>query len=203
MPSIRDTVGRFLRKPLEELSPAYRRRVENAERREQSRASARGHASAPKPRDSRELWGTENYEKSLRVLAQMRGGESLSAAARAEDIRPETVRRQLGAALEREGNRYQATRRDQLYRRMEFLTPHGYVPLEPADSREATKLAKYQNAVRRYIELGDEVQLGKFKGKTVRSRDGARIEFLTDLDAIDRLASAGILSFTSIYRNVT
>ena len=201
MPPLRDAMGRFIRRVREELSPAYRRRIENAQQRGKSLEAARGHATSPRRApESRNVYGTLQYEKSLHVLARMRAGDSLTEAARNEEISPDTVRRYVGSALQRDGRQFRPKPVDTLYRSMEFLGPRGYVFVEPANSREAAKIARYANAVRRYLEYGDEHALRRFRASSVRLRGGVSEPFLTDLEAIDQLAAAGVLSFTSIYR---
>jgi hypothetical protein len=69
------------------------------------------------------------------------------------------------------------------------------------DSREASMVAEYWIAVNRYVdpESGDASSLQKFKGKYVTDSSGKKVPLLTDVSELDRLASAGVLSFESIY----
>ena len=85
---------------------------------------------------------------------------------------------------------------------MLHLVEDGYVAVEPASSTEATKLSQYHHALDRYLNYGDEKPLRRFRRMRLRQRDGPSLPFVTDLDAIDRLAGAGQLQFTSIYRLV-
>lgn len=202
MTPIRDASGRFARKPLADLSASYRTRIERARSRGRTLAEARGHGSTSvKVGATEALFGSESYEKSLRVLSRMRQGESLTAAARDEDISPETVRRHAGTALQREGRgRYRVTHTDRLYRSMQHLTEGGYVWVEPANSGEATKLSRYHHAINRYLHFGDDRPLRRFRRMRFRIRGGDSLGFVTDLEVIDRLADAGVLQFPSIYR---
>ena len=164
-------------------------------------AEARGHAATTRRGvDSRTLFGQERYERSLRVLSRMRNGESLTAAARLEGIRPETVRRNVGEAIERGRNSYRVKPDDRLYRRMQFLTERGYVGVEPATAKEAAKLGRYHAALAAYLERGDENSLRRFARMKLRLRDRTSLSFITDLEVIDHLAAAGALSFDHIYR---
>jgi hypothetical protein len=67
------------------------------------------------------------------------------------------------------------------------------------DSRQASQVAEYWNAVHRYLETGDDSALRKFRRKRITDAKGTRVPLLTDLDELDRLGSAGVLSFESLY----
>lgn len=78
---------------------------------------------------------------------------------------------------------------------------------KPAGAREvpirglerASQVGKYWAAVQNFLQSGDDSALLRFKGKSVTDASGKRHLFLTDLNQLDRLASAGVLSFESIY----
>jgi hypothetical protein len=48
-------------------------------------------------------------------------------------------------------------------------------------------------------ETGDDSALKDFKSKYIIDAQGKRIPLLTNLDELDRLGSAGVLSFESLY----
>jgi hypothetical protein len=201
MASTRDAHGRFVAKPKEDLTPSYRRRVERGARRGLSLRASRGHGTKAQP-----MWRSsaaverESYRKGLGVLSRMCHGESLSAAARAEHTTLDTVQRQVGAALQRDARgRYIATPSDRYVRRMKFLDAHGVTVVEPANSREASKLAEYWTAVDHYVRTGDDRLLRPFRRSLLRVRGKIQRPFLTDLDTIDYLARAGELSFEDLY----
>lgn len=204
MATLRDALGRFVRRAAEELSPAYSRRIARAEAMGRTRAEARGHGRRPPDEVlGQDALDSDAYERSLHVLRRMRSGESLTAAARAEGISPATARRYLSPALEQDANRrWTAKPVDRLAREMKYLTPQGYEWVAPRNSIEATKLAEYDNAVQAYL-VGNERPLRRFRRMRLRLRDGTSLPFTTDLDQIDRLAAAGRLHFTSIYRLIS
>lgn len=204
MASPRDASGRFARTSPEERSPTYQRRIELNLAQGKSYREARGHGvRAADVRLTPELYGSERYERSLRVVLGMDAGLSLTAAAKAEGISPDTVLRYAGAALERDaGGRFRAKPDDRLYRSMQYLGAQGYEWVEPATRTQARKLSAYHNAVDAYLHRGDEVRLRRFRRMRLRLRDGQSLTFITDLDQLDRLAAAGQLHFTSIYRLV-
>jgi hypothetical protein len=142
----------------------------------------------------------ESYRKALGALSCMRHGESLSAAARAEHTTPDTVLRQVGAALRRDARgRYRATPSDRYVRRMKVLDAQGVRVVEPVHSREAGKLADYWTALDHYVRTGDDRPLRSFRRRLLRVRGKIQLPFVTDLDTIDHLARAGELSFEDLY----
>jgi hypothetical protein len=70
-------------------------------------------------------------------------------------------------------------------------------------SRQTSTLGKYWNAVHRYLQTGDASRLKKFRGKHITDVRRVRFPLLTDTDELDRLGSAGVLSFESLYARST
>ncbi|HEY7405868.1 MAG TPA: hypothetical protein VIB39_20250 [Candidatus Angelobacter sp.] len=81
-------------------------------------------------------------------------------------------------------------------------TPTGLTEITIRDSRQATQLAEYWNAVQRYLQTGDESELRRFKGKHIKDAKGRSMPLLTDTQELDRLGNAGVLSFESLYVRV-
>jgi hypothetical protein len=67
------------------------------------------------------------------------------------------------------------------------------------DSRQATLVSNFWQALHRYLATGDATSVLSFRGKTVTDAKGKGGALLVDLPTLDRLASAGVLSFESIY----
>jgi hypothetical protein len=104
------------------------------------------------------------------VVSKMRGeGASLQQASRAVGISPRTVIRRGGRALRKHSNgRYTASATDRLLRVMMIPTPNGKSEIVVPDSRQATLLAEYWNAVHRYLDTGDASGIKKFRAKKSR-----------------------------------
>ncbi|MCW2689592.1 MAG: hypothetical protein JWR37_4482 [Mycobacterium sp.] len=131
----------------------------------------------------------------LDAVALMRTqGLSLSAAAREAGTRPATVRRYAAPALVQQGRRHQVTPSDRLYRRMRVLTPDGRRDVDVRSSRQASRVAAHYNAIQHYLRTGDDTALRKFRNVCVGGQPLA-----TDLQAIERHASAGELAIDDIY----
>ncbi len=161
---------------------------------------------APKPifrqRDVARLPRREQRarEHALDAIRLMRrdGTLTIEQAARQAGTTVDTMLRYAGAALDKRGGRYYAKPYDRFARAMEFLSPQGRIWLEVRDSRSRERIGAYWNAVRRYVETGDDRPLRQFRGRSVRIDKGS-YPYVTDTGTLDRLASAGELGFDSIY----
>lgn len=203
MTSSRDANGRFAPKPRAELSPAYRKRLERADAQGKSRKQARGHGTTPRRAwETASVYGTDRYDRALQVVNRMRHGESLSRASKEVGISPDTVRRYAGSAfVQDDRGRWISKAADRLYRRMRWLDAQGITTVEPANSKEASKLSAYWKAVEHYLTTGDERALGKFRRMRLRTRQKISLGFITDPDLLDRLGNAGELTFEDLYEH--
>jgi hypothetical protein len=149
-----------------------------------------------KPERFKNLW-----ERVVGVISKMRSEKtSLQKASREAGISPHTVVRWGGTALQKRSNgRYSAKSNDRLLRVLMVPTPEGKREIAVRGSRQATLLAEYWNAVHRYLETGDASRLAKFKGKYIKDASGAQVLLPTDRAELNRLGSAGVLSFESLY----
>jgi hypothetical protein len=141
-------------------------------------------------------WGT-----TLRVLSKMRSdGISLSKAARQEGANARTVSRLAGRALKKRSNGSYAVRKtDSLLRVMQIPTIFGLEDMALRSSRDASRLAKYWDAVQKFLRTGDKSGIEKFRGKRIKDSRGLEAMFITDPAELRRLGFAGVLSFESIY----
>ena len=67
------------------------------------------------------------------------------------------------------------------------------------DSRQSSQLGQYWTAVERYRDTGDGSALREFRGQHIVDASGKRVRLLTNVHELDRLGSAGVLSFESLY----
>ncbi len=152
------------------------------------------------PRTEREA---QARERALATLALMRRERlALTTAAKAERVDPRTVQRYVGSALRQKGprERYRPTAHDRIPRTLHVITPQGTLPVTVRDSRTASRIAEYMNAVRTYVNTGDTSAPNRFKGKTFRA-GGKTYTLVTDPGTLDRLADAGVLAFEQLYRS--
>jgi hypothetical protein len=90
-------------------------------------------------------------------------------------------------------------RHDTKLRVMLVPATRGLTEVRTRDSREATKIGRYWNDLRPFLETGDDSELLKYRDQFIVDADGKRVPLLTDLDELERLGSVGALSFESIY----
>lgn len=82
---------------------------------------------------------------------------------------------------------------------MVIPTERGLAEIAIRGSRDASKVAKYWDAVQWYLETGDDSRLKPFVNYKIIDASGAHVTLVTDLSELERLGSAGVLSFESIY----
>jgi hypothetical protein len=99
----------------------------------------------------------------------------------------------------RKNGRHVAKPTDTRLRKLLIPTPESACEVAIRGSRQASLLGKYWRVLQEYFHTGDASTLRRFKNKSVTDASGKRHLFLTDLNQLDRLASAGVLSFESIY----
>ena len=75
----------------------------------------------------------------------------------------------------------------------------GVREISVSEAREARRLARYWNAVHHQLQTGDASRLQEFEGVQIKDAKGRKIPLLTDPKELDRLGSAGVLSFESLY----
>jgi hypothetical protein len=134
------------------------------------------------------------------AVTEMRAGTSRSKAARKFGIDPHQLSELARPGLRKLRNgRWAARTHDRLLRVLVIPTGEGLREIGVRDSRQSTLLGEYWNAVDRYLSTGDASALREFREKYIIDTSGKRIPLLTDLHELDRLGSAGVLSFESIY----
>jgi hypothetical protein len=141
------------------------------------------------------------WTRATQVISKMRSEKvSLWTASRRVGVDPRTVRRLAASALSKSDNgRYAAKRSDRLLRVLVVPEAQGNREIAVRSSRASTQLALYSNALQRYLQTGDASRLRKFQNIEIKDASGQKIELLTDLSALNRLGSAGVLSFESLY----
>lgn len=143
----------------------------------------------------------DRWNQVTRVISRMRADRvSLRKTSKEFGLTPQTVIRWGGSGLRKSSNgQYVAKLHDRLLRVLVIATRKGLREIGVRDSRQASLLGRYWTAVERYRDTGDASALRKFRGKYILDTSGKRYRLLTDLRALDRLGSAGVLSFETLY----
>ena len=140
-------------------------------------------------------------ERSLQAIRLMRKrGYSLTKASRIVGTTPETVRRHTNA-VKLDGTRYVPKAYDKVSREMNINTNGESIWIEVKDSRHAHTIGKYQNAVKLYLESGDDKYLKPFRNKRVRDSEGNYYTLETDPHTIHEIQERRVHEeFFTIYR---
>ena len=146
----------------------------------------------------------EQWNRVAHVIQKVRTQEvSVTQAAKEFGIDRKKVIELGGSALRKQRNgRYKAKSFDRLLRVLVIPSTEGLKEVAVRDSRSASKIAEYTNAVHRFLQTGDQSNLRKFKRVRINDAAGNRIKLLTDAQDLSRLGSAGVLSFESLYARV-
>jgi hypothetical protein len=134
------------------------------------------------------------------VISKIRQGMTLPKAAKEFGISPKAVIGLGRSALRRKKNgRYVAKKTDQLLRVVNVLTTDGRKEIATRDSRQATLVGSHWAAIQKFLQTGDDSALSKFTKKKVVDARRKRFVLLTDTKELERLGSAGVLRFESMY----
>lgn len=155
-----------------------------------------------RPKSFQDTWNSVTH-----IISKMRSDHmSLREASREFDLDPRIVARLGKSALRKQKNgQYVAKRTDKLLRILAIPFPEGKDgkrEIAIRDSREASILGKYWAAVQHYLQTGDSSALNKLRRKHVIDANGKRVPLLKDLAELERLGSAGTLSFESLYAEI-
>jgi hypothetical protein len=152
------------------------------------------------PRYSRSLFDLSFRERlqrqrALEVVSEARRGKgTLSGLSRSRGMSPKTVRRASGAFRKRDG-RWVPTRSDRVERFLKTYEHGVRTEVLVSDSRTASLLSRYSNAVGKFIETGDASALRAFEGKTYRNASGTVHALETDPQAIRAAIERSELDF--------
>jgi hypothetical protein len=142
----------------------------------------------------------ETWDSIGHVVSKMREGMTLSKAAKEFGLAPKSVITLGRSALRKQKNgRYVAKKTDQLLRVVNVLTPEGRKEIATRDSRQASLVGGHWAAVQKFLQTGDDSALLKFVKKRIVDARRKRDPLLTDLKELERLGSAGVLRFESMY----
>jgi hypothetical protein len=129
-------------------------------------------------------------EKSLEVLSDVRRSKkSLAQACNDRGVSPKIVLKNTGA-FKKMGNRWTARSYDKIPRYMRINEDGKEVSIEVNDSRIASLIGRYHNAVKKYLDNGDTADLEQFEGIAIRDAQGEEHLLETDTEALKKIAEA-------------
>ncbi|WP_406661903.1 hypothetical protein V7O66_05160 [Methanolobus sp. ZRKC3] len=122
--------------------------------------------------------------RSLYALNNVRKGKSLSTAAKEQGISVQDALKHLGNSVHKKNGRWVATKTDSIERGRWLYSNGKRVSVVVKNSRDASLISKYLNAVRTAIRTGDEAALKPFKNVTIQGADGKDYPLETDLEKL-------------------
>ena len=144
----------------------------------------------------------EARRRALHALSLARRGASASKATRIARTTIRNVKHHVGNAIERlPSGRYRAKPFDRMKRPMKVPTEWEPVTLDIQDSRKASELARYWNAVHYFLRTAIDSRIRRFRGKGVQV-GGQFYPYVTDPAALERIAHAGEVQFEDIYEPI-
>lgn len=127
---------------------------------------------------------------ALEVLTEARqANKSLSQIASEKHISPKTVIRHTNAFKKKDGL-WTAKKCDRIHRTMIIYEDGKETSIEVNDSRTASIIGEYHNAVKEYLNTGNNSALKKFKRRKITDIKGDKHSFEIDTDAITDINEA-------------
>jgi len=129
-------------------------------------------------------------ERSLAVLSEARKSrKSLSKLATQHFIFPKTVLNHTNA-FRKKGRRWTAKKFDRIPRVMKINEKGREASIEINDSRTASLIGRYHNAVKQFLNTGDRKKLRKFKNKKIKDAEGKHHLLETNPDSLIQINEA-------------
>ena len=183
----------------------YRRRIERGLKKGLSRSQARGHPKpAEKPVSPRKKSARVRPDKSLdAAIREMNRGTSMTAAARAEHVSVERLRRFLvqESLADKEGTRW--VPKDQRPRRVPVMTGGRFRILTVDGYQQARIVGEHHNAVGQFVRSNNLSVIEPFVGLHIRGANGNTYLLETDPNALHRIAAMDTPPFHEIYEIVS
>ena len=203
------TVSKFSKQQTASRKASSAKKPTKTDRRSSSQKPATtGKKKIQRPKTAKQFFALpdvqqENWNRVVHVIAKMRAeGTSLTQTSREFGLDPRVVRSRAGSALRKtKSGRYVAKPSDKLLRVLVIPSPKGLTEVAVRGSDIASKIAEYSDAVQKFLRTGDSSKLKKFRRMKLLDEKGNRIKLVTDLAVLQKLGSAGVLSFESLYRS--
>ena len=127
-------------------------------------------------------------EKSLEVLTKVKRGQSLTRASREFHTSTKTILRNTNA-FKKERGKWIPKRHDSISRTMSIYENGKQEWIDVRDSRTASRIGKYDSAVKQFLATGNEDVLKGFD-KPIRNSEGQLHYFETNTSRLTEIAEA-------------
>jgi hypothetical protein len=162
----------------------------------------RKHIRNRPPRTAEEFFALSRREqdrwiRKTSAITEMRK-ERVSRTEAAKRYRLDPNSLPKSAVRKRQNGRYAVRARDTLLRVVVIPSEQGLAEVATRDSRQASELGRYSEAVHKYLETGDASALKQFTGRFVVDINGKQIFLMTDPAQLDRFGGPEF-SYESFY----
>ena len=129
------------------------------------------------------------YEDSLEVLRLMRQDKmSLTKASKTVQVSPSTVKRNVGSALQKKGNRIVPKKNDNLTRKMRIYENGKEVWIQVRGNKKAATIARYHGATGRLLNQGETNSMKTFENQFIVDTKGKNHKFETSVKKLKDIA---------------
>jgi hypothetical protein len=139
----------------------------------------------------------DRWIRKTSAITEMRK-EKVSRTEAAKRYRLDPNSLPKSALRKRRNGRYAVRARDTLLRVVVIPSEQGLAEVATRDSRQASELGRYSEAVHKYLETGDASAIQQFAGKYVLDLNGKQIWLMTEPTQLDRFGGPEF-SYESFY----
>ena len=131
--------------------------------------------------DTRGLRSNEKVIRkiSLSILNKIRRGENPQNVLDDSEISDKNLLKHLGNNIKIKNNSIKVTKSDKIPREMLISENGKEIPIIVKNSKDASKIGRYHNAKRQFLESGDSSSLKKFEKIRIKDIDGKSHQFET------------------------
>lgn len=139
----------------------------------------------------------DRWIRKTGAITEMRKEKiSRTQAAKRYGLNPNSLPK--SALRKKRNGRYAVRGKDTLLRVINVPTEQGIIEVATRDSRQASELGRYTEAVHKYLQTGDASALAQFTGRSVVDMNGNQISLMTEPGQLDRFGKPEF-SYESFY----
>jgi hypothetical protein len=127
---------------------------------------------------------------SLNVLTDMRNGKSLTSASKEFGLDKEIVKQHIKSAIIKKRERWVAKKIDRIERCLVINEKGKSRGIIVTNSKDASLIGEYHNAVKKFLETGDKSLLKKFKRRIIKDSKGKKHKLETNPDKLYEISEA-------------
>ncbi len=129
-----------------------------------------------------------NRVLSLKVLDMMRDNKSLTKSSKEVDLDIKTVKSHIWSGIRKYRRRWRPKKTDSIQREMIIYEKGIIKSIIVRNSKDASLIGKYHNAVKQFLVTGDIKLLKPFKRKVIIDANGKKHKLETDPDTLFEVA---------------